>query len=64
MLDEQQKLTQRQQRAGIAQGSPLSPDLFILVQTVLLHDVDRRLAAALEANPHIESLYVVCTDVL
>jgi hypothetical protein len=64
ILDERQQSTQRQQRAGIAQGCPLSPYLFILVQTVLLHDVDQRLAAAQGANPHIEPPYVVCTDVL
>eukprot|EP00959_Pyramimonas_sp_CCMP1952_P146527 3067067-Pyramimonas_sp.AAC.1 len=28
----------RQQRAGIAQGCPLSPYLFIIIQTVMLHD--------------------------
>ena len=30
---------QRVQHAGIAQGCPLSPYLFIAVQTVMLHDV-------------------------
>ena len=33
----------RVQSAGIAQGCPLSPYLFILVQTDLLHDVDARM---------------------
>ena len=32
------------QGAGISQGCPLSPFLFIIVMTVLLHDVDTRVA--------------------
>ena len=58
--------TQRQQRAGIAQGCPLSPYLFIIVQSVLLHDVDQRLAEQMQEQQHIliEPDYVVCTDLL
>ena len=54
--------TLRVQRAGIAQGCPLSPYLFILMQTVLLHDVDQRMrdTLALMTEPD----YIVCTDVL
>eukprot|EP00959_Pyramimonas_sp_CCMP1952_P050584 1056933-Pyramimonas_sp.AAC.1 len=33
--------TLRKQKAGIAQGCPLSPYLFIIVQTVMLFDVDK-----------------------
>ena len=54
--------TQRVQKAGIAQGCPLSPYLFILVQTVLLHDVDKRLQE--ECRPVSEPEYIVCSDVL
>ena len=54
--------TLRVQRAGIAQGCPLSPYLFILMQTVLQHDVDQRMR---EALPHTaEPDYIVCSDVL
>eukprot|EP00959_Pyramimonas_sp_CCMP1952_P159004 3325157-Pyramimonas_sp.AAC.1 len=30
----------RQQRTGIVQGCPLSPYLFIILQTVMFYDVD------------------------
>ena len=52
----------RLQRAGIAQGCPLSPYLFILVQTVLLADVDHRLALCGPFTKEPE--FVVCPDVL
>ena len=39
------------QKAGIAQGCPLSPFLFILVQTVMMHDIDTRLVGRLQPEP-------------
>ena len=61
-----QDSTQRQQRAGIAQGCLLSPYLFIIVQSVLLHDVDQRLGEQLRERQRVlvEPDYVVCTDLL
>ena len=52
----------RLQAAGIAQGYPLSPYLFILVQTILLYDVDQRML--LESFAVDEPEYIVCNDVL
>ena len=52
----------RAQSAGIAQGCPLSPYLFILVQTVLLHDVDGRMKV--QGRGHAEPEYIVSEDVL
>ena len=52
----------RQQRAGIAQGCPLSPYLFVIVQTVMFFDIDRlynEMGMNFEEPP-----YVVCNDVL
>ena len=43
-------------------AEPLSPYLFILVQTVLLHDVDQRLQE--ERWKVTEPEYIVCEDVL
>ena len=42
--------TTRQQSAGIAQGCPLSPFLFILVQSVMFHDIYRILDLAPEPD--------------
>ena len=52
----------RQQRAGIAQGCPLSPYLFIIVQTVMFHDVDKLYNEL--GNTFVEPEYIVCNDVL
>ena len=46
------------QRAGIAQGCPLSPFLFIVVQSVMFHDIQAKLE--LEAEP----LFVVTRELL
>ena len=37
--------SQRTQAAGIAQGCPLSPYLFIIVQSVMFFDIDKRMAS-------------------
>ena len=51
----------RIQEAGIAQGCPLSPYLFIIVQTVMMHDVDTRLGELV----HVEGpVFMVTNDVL
>ena len=50
--------SERRQRAGIAQGCPLSPYLFIAVQTIMLHDSIDTLH--LQQEPE----YVVTRDVL
>ena len=50
--------TERRQNAGIAQGCPLSPYLFIAVQTVMLHDAIDTLQVEDEPG------YVVTRDVL
>ena len=52
----------RLQSVGIAQGCPLSPYLFILVQTILLYDVDERMVH--ESIAITEPAYIVCNDVL
>ena len=48
----------RRQESGIAQGCPLSPYLFIIMQTVMLHDVYRDVR--LEEEPE----FVVTRDIL
>ena len=54
--------TLRKQKAGIAQGCPLSPYLFIIVQTVMLFDVDKIYQTM--ASDFEEPEYVVCNDLL
>ena len=49
------------QSAGIAQGSPLSPYLFIIVQTVLMHDVHSKVQLAAEP-PYIVTPAVLYAD--
>eukprot|EP00959_Pyramimonas_sp_CCMP1952_P398994 8360852-Pyramimonas_sp.AAC.1 len=49
--------SERKQPAGIAQGCPLSPYLFIAVQSVMLHDA----LDSLELQP--EQDYVVTKDI-
>ena len=43
LKDREGKSSYRRQRAGIGQGRPLSPYLFVLLMTVLFHDVHKRL---------------------
>ena len=38
IIDHCGKSSERRQAAGIAQGCPLSPYLFVIVQYVMLHD--------------------------
>ena len=54
--------TTRTQNAGIAQGCPLSPYLFIIVQTVMMFDVDKMYSSM--ASDFEEPDYVVCGDLL
>ena len=52
----------RRQRAGIAQGCPLSPCLFVIVQTVMFFDVDARMAGK---HPTVqEPDFIPCADLL
>ena len=52
----------RNQAAGIAQGCPLSPYLFIIVQSVMFYDIDKRIDG-LHADIR-EPEYLVCRDLL
>eukprot|EP00959_Pyramimonas_sp_CCMP1952_P218074 4560993-Pyramimonas_sp.AAC.1 len=52
----------RQQRAEIAQGYPLSPYLFVVVQTVVVFDVDKLFNEL--GMGFVEPDYVACNDVL
>ena len=66
VLDSHGDSTKRVQRAGIAQGCPLSPYLFIIVQTVLMHDVAARLKQA-ERQRHLnieEPAFVIIPELL
>ena len=47
----------RKQRAGIRQGRPLSPYLFMLLMTVMFHDVPREVG--LSIAPHTNN----CTNI-
>ena len=58
IIDHAGKSGLHDQSAGIAQGCPLSPYLFIAVQTVMMHDVLRDLQLRDEPS------YVVTRDVL
>ena len=50
------------QAAGIAQGCPLSPYLFVIVMSVLMADVDRKMYDALQVAP--TQPFLVTRDIL
>jgi len=58
IVDHTGNSTEREQRAGIAQGCPLSPYLFIAVQSVMLHDA----LEGIQYDPDPE--YIVTRDIL
>ena len=58
MRDHAGESSVRRQNAGIAQGCPLSPYIFIIVQSVMLHDVFSSLDLLAEPD------YIVTRDVL
>ena len=49
------------QRAGIAQGCPLSPYLFVIVMSVIMRDALNKRGGANE-KPYIVNSDVVCAD--
>ena len=54
--------SKRCQASGIAQGCPLSPYLFIIVQSVMFFDVDH---AVKGMHPEVvEPDFLVCPDIL
>ena len=53
---------ERPQAAGIAQGCPLSPYLFVIVQSVMFFDVDGRMVG-LHSDIQ-EPDYLACSDIL
>ena len=57
-----QKSEKKTQAAGIAQGCPLSPYLFIVVMSILLADVAHRLAE--QRTTHVTKPYIVTEDLL
>ena len=54
--------SERPQAAGIAQGCPLSPYLFVIVQSVMFFDVDNRMVG-LHGDIQ-EPNYLACSDLL
>eukprot|EP00959_Pyramimonas_sp_CCMP1952_P372106 7791640-Pyramimonas_sp.AAC.1 len=58
ILDHAGTSSERTQHAGIAQGCPLTPYLFIIVQDVMLHHVFR--TVDLQAEP----TFIVTRDIL
>ena len=50
-----------EQAAGIAQGCPLSPYLFIIVQSVLLHDVEAKVELV-DKPPYVVTRSILYAD--
>eukprot|EP00959_Pyramimonas_sp_CCMP1952_P388468 8140130-Pyramimonas_sp.AAC.1 len=65
LKDEAGNSTARRQKAGIAQGCPLPPYLFIIVQSVTFFDVDKQmeeLTSTIKEPPFLMATDLLCAD--